>query len=274
MRVAFPEACAPHWADYAHALVEGVAACGDEPVRERERADCSVVWGWRHASIKKARHHPVLVMERGYIDRFNWVSLGWNGLNNKATRPPAQDWGQRYDDNFEPLVYHPWRVGPRFEGGYALLLGQVIGDASLAGIVYPQWLVSTARRMKVLGYDVRFRPHPKCQSLKCGFPVVTGTLEEALAGARFAVTYNSNSAVDAVFQGVPCVTADRGSMAWDVTSHNLLEPVIMPTRDKWAAWLAWQQWKPSELQDGSAWHVLREKMICNTENGTWPGTST
>jgi len=70
----------------------------------------------------------VLVMERGYIgDRTHWTSLGWNGLNGRARVPLAPaDGGARFERNYSRLM-HPYNPA----GHYALIIGQVPGDASL-----------------------------------------------------------------------------------------------------------------------------------------------
>jgi hypothetical protein len=260
VRVAIPppDECSPHWRDYAHALRSGIIACGDQLVSWHAHCDASVTWGWRYKARALATRGPVLVLERGYVERMQWISAGWNGLNGLAKRPIAQDTGQRWDDHFQPMVYRPWRVNPT---GYALLLGQVKGDAALDDLHYPSWLYDTAQQLINAGHKVVFRKHPKNATdywLPAGVSVApTALLTWDLRDAKFAVTFNSNSAVDAVLEGTPCVTEGRGSMAWDVTSHDMTIPVMLPNRSAWAAWLAWQQWLPAELESGAMWRVLR-----------------
>jgi hypothetical protein len=53
---------------------------------------------------------------------------------------------------------------------------------------------------------------------------------------------------------------DPGSMAWDVTEHDLsrIEFPIKPDRDQWAANLAYTQWTMDEMARGWAWaHLFR-----------------
>jgi hypothetical protein len=88
-----------------------------------------------------------------------------------------------------------------------------------------------------------------------------GNLAEALAGAAFAVTWNSNSGVDAAMAGVPVVAMDEGSMAWPVAAHDLGAVPRLPERRPWAAQLAWCQWRPEEIADGTAWEALSGAVV-------------
>jgi hypothetical protein len=250
-------------------LVQGISACGDQPlvVAQGERPPPGIqavaCWGWRRGEQFHAKGHPVLVVERGYVgDRFHWTSLGWNGLNGKAVRPDGRllfpkACGIRWAHHFAGGYLQSWQDNTK---GYALVLGQVPSDMSVKNVNLRSFYARTVAQLKALGHEVRFRPHPKAQHF---FPRnvtvtdCTSSLEDDLNDAKFAVTWNSNSAVDAVLAGVPCVTFDQGSMAWGVTSHSLEEPVTMPSRDDWVSWLAWQQWAPEELANGYAWQTLR-----------------
>ena len=193
-------------------------------------------------------------MERGYVgNRFEWFSLGWNGLNGRATPlPMPQDDGERFQRHHKALM-QPWR--PEGSGEYVLLVGQVPGDMSLAGKDLTHWYSNAALTARVR-YDlpVMFREHPV--AMERGVrrnPNYThpfeGTLDEALAGAAACVTFNSNTAVDAILAGVPTTVDNRGSMAWDVAGHRLGDS-IRPDRAAWASNLAWRQWKLDEIARG------------------------
>lgn len=267
--------CAPQgtYKPLAAALVKGIEAAGDRasPIAitaALHEYDAVACWGWRVGKrIRRTNPAiPILVMERGYVgDRFHWTSLGWNGLNRRAIFPspkPNEEnkISRRWLQNFGVGIYaNAWRKPS--EPGYALILGQVQADQACVNVnlayQYRAWAALLARR----GWEVKFRPHPKALMQATGLRSGTytrGTLAEDLAGAAFTVSWNSNSSVDSVLAGVPSVTLDEGAMAWDVTSHDLNEPVTMPSRTEWAAQLAWCQWQPSELTDGTAWKAVRE----------------
>lgn len=226
-------------------------------------ADFALCWGWRIGSTlrKNGYEGPILVMERGYLpDRFEWTSLGWDGLNGRARFNEPQDKGERFWRNFGHLACE-WE---RYDG-YYLVMGQVLGDMSLRGVDFVKWVKETIDTLDKLGVDVRFRPHPEAIRRGQAIPapqymIAGGTLADALSEAACVVTYNSNSGVDAVLAGIPAVTYDEGAMAWDVTSHHALQELVMPDRNEWFRRMAWTQWSMPEIERGEAWEVVKGAM--------------
>lgn len=226
-------------------------------------SDFCTVWGWRAGERIRAGGYdkPILVMERGYIgDRWQWTSLGWDGLNGRARWNAAKDDGERFWKNHGHLA-----CGWEKHDGYVLLIGQVDGDMALRGVNFGAWAKGCVSSLEARGLDVRFRPHPEAIRRGQTPPVtsgqhVGGDLRDALAGASFVVTWNSNTGVDAVLAGVPAVTMDEGAMAWPITSHSIDAPLVTPDRSQWFRDMAWRQWTLSEFEDGSAWEVVREAM--------------
>lgn len=213
------------------------------------KCDFVACWGWRTGSKLKSTGHLVLMVERGFLgDRIKtWASLGWNGLNNRATFPLTQDSGERFQTHFGESL-KTWRE-PN-QGKYALVLGQNPGDMSLAGRDAFSLVKDYCNQLKMRGIEPRVRWHPVHQQPE-------RTLDEDFENAEFSVTFNSNSAVDSVLAGVPCVTHDEGAMSWNVTSHSLDESLVRPNRERWLAWLAWTQWQIAEMKSGAAWDVVR-----------------
>lgn len=263
MRIVLFVGKAPHQVEHAEAFRNGLKRHGLSADIEQPKVvidcDLAVFWGHRHRDIirrQKDLGRRYLVMERGYIgDRFSWTSLGYDGLNGHADFCNQDVSGDRWDKHFAHLM-RPWRK----RDGYALVMGQVRGDAALQGVNWVGWASGTIAQLKALGHDVRFRPHPKDPGQCYGCPTLTGELENALAGASLVVTWNSNSGVDAALAGVPVVAMDRRSMAWDIAAHGLETAGITPDRTRWAHRLAWCQWRLSEIQDGDAWDHLKSGM--------------
>jgi hypothetical protein len=252
---------APHQSAHAQALAAGLRVHGIAARIERPEAPSRTAfvacWGWRYGQALRARGHEVLVMERGYVgDRFRWTSLGWNGLNGRATFRTPDD-PARFTAHHAPLL-RPWKSG----GDYVLLIGQVPGDASLGGMDLSRWYEETAAHAaRAYGLPVRFRPHPMAVQRGAARPVhaaptLGGTLDEALAGAAIVVTFNSNTGVDAVLAGVPTVAADCGAMAWPMAGRRIGDRWTLDRAD-WAARLAWCQWDMSEIASGLAWETVR-----------------
>ena len=237
----------------------------DEPAP----CDFAVIWGspFKHPRVKEATPR-LLVMEAGHIGgrdltRLTYTSCGWNGLQRRGRYPKVEDGGQRWKALYADFM-EPWRIQTE---GYALLLGQVPGDFSLYGLPsgFQSWAQAQTNMLRTLGYDVVFRPHPLCRKLghlttPDGAEESNGTLAEDLAGASFAVAFNSTSSVESVLAGVPTVTLDEGAMAWDVTSHQLSTDRVQPDRHAWAHWLAYTQWRLDELSSGFAWEHIHTAM--------------
>lgn len=216
--------------------------------------DLAVFWAHRPPIIQHQRDagRHYLCLERGFVgDRMHWISAGLNGLNGRATWLDCQDDGNRW------RLYHGHHLRDWREGGeYAVIMGQVPGDAALNGISYQRWLNKTSEQLFEAGYEVRFRPHPLAPGSYAPAPIIEGELYEVLDRAAVVATLNSTSGVDAALYGVPVIAFDEGSMAWDVASRAL--PPVRPDRAAWAHRLAWAQWSPGEIANGVAWSYLRE----------------
>lgn len=254
------EPATKHHNEHAKALQRGLKRHGiDSFVKSSGPFDTPVVacWGWRRGSVLRDLGKQVLVMERGYVgDRFQWTSLGWNGLNGRADfRLPAQVDDQRWRDNFENLM-KPWQMG----GDRIVVMGQHPNDASVRRIKFVEWADSVIEKLRTMtDTPIVFRPHPLAMRVRVKADTLHGDLASALVRAAAVVTYNSNSGVDAVLAGVPTIAMDEGSMAWPVTTHELMPEPPHKVRDDWAHRLAWCQWTLPEIESGLAWeHVGRD----------------
>jgi len=247
---------AEHQCQSADAIITGLQALSIRTGRSTFAATTKqvVCWGWSRGQALRQRGHDVLVIERGYIgDRTHWHSLGWNGLNGRAKMPDIDD-PQRYQVNFGGIPDYS-------DGDYILLIGQVPGDMSLQGKDLKPWCAQTAKAAeRAYGLPVVFRPHPVSveRGLVQGISGVEtdlGDLQESLDGAALVITWNSNTAVDALLAGKPALTFDAGSMAWDVSGHEVGDMLFLD-RSEWAAKLACKQWTLDEIASGNALEVL------------------
>lgn len=210
----------------------------------------------RQRQIKK----DVVVLETGYVNRGDGenhhYAAGFNGLNGRAdfknTNSPAD---RALKLQVEPK---PWR-----QGSDLILCGQVPWDASVDSTDHLKWLKWAAGELKKSGRHVVFRPHPLARHA-CppiwGCEYSTGPLSEDLKRAWGVFTFNSNSGVEALLEGVPVWAFDRGSMVWEEASHDFTDPEkpFMRGRDQWLRNLAYCQWTLDEMRKGEAWaHLSR-----------------
>lgn len=202
----------------------------------------------------------VIVLETGYVSRGDGenhhYAAGFNGLNGRADFRNKSMGPERWDALGVQLR-------PYSRGENVLLCSQVPWDASVEMHDHKQWVMETVQKLKVMTKrKVVFRPHPLAPlpPLK-GCAQSTGPLEADLADAHCVVTFNSNSAVEALIFGKPVFAFDEGSMAWELANKSLgeLENLDYPSRQQWARNLAFAQWTPQEMRQGLAWrHLSRE----------------
>lgn len=233
-----------------------------EQTRPTEPCDLLVLWGVRQKDMiaaQKASGGEVCILERGYIgDRFKWASVSFGGgLNGRGEYRGPLDDPSRWEQHFARLM-KPWRAP---KNDLALIMGQIPADSAVSGVSLPNFYNAAFQAFSKAGFDVRVRPHPGTRhhvaERYVGLPTVSPQIPitDALADAAVVVTWNSNSAVDAVLAGVPAVAMDQGSMAWPVTGHDLTPPP-MPHRDAWAHAMAWKQWTKDEMASGECWAAI------------------
>lgn len=223
------------------------------------KCDLAVCWGTRRPHQMRTGTRS-LIIERGYIgDRFHWTSVGYDGLNGRADFCNREVGGHRWDTLFSKYM-RPWKNTTK--GKYILLAGQVPNDMSLRGLDTGKMYEQVRLAAENAGIPLLFRPHPKAPHVRiAGIPnVQSGNLTDDLGRALWVVTINSNTSVDAVLQGIPTVTMDKGSMAYDVTGHDPGKMPPSPDRTKWAHSLAFTQWSPDEISMGKAWDHLKSGM--------------
>lgn len=202
--------------------------------------------------IHEAAGEMVIICETGYLRRgdteSNYYAVGLNGLNGRAefrneASPP---------DRFRELALQvkPWRKN----GNHVLICGQVPWDASVDNINFKQWQRETVEKLKGLtNRKLVFRQHPKLALVR--------PLSEDLKDCWAAVTFNSNTAVEAAIEGIPVFVDDEGTMAGPVANWFLsdIENPKMPDREQWLYDLAYTQWKPREMREGKTWrHLFKE----------------
>ena len=161
----------------------------------------------------------------------------------------------------------------RKEGQHVLILGQVGRDASLRGLDIAAWLGETARAVRErttrpimvrLHPSMRWRDRERALAACAGIDGLTiSPIESSFAAdirdAWTCITYSSGGAVDALLAGVPPICLSPASLAYTLCSQSLddIETPLEPDRTQFFRDLAYSQWTPTEIGDGTAWrHIL------------------
>ncbi len=203
----------------------------------------------------------VIILETGYINRgdeeTNHYAVGFGGMNGRADFRNQNSPPDRWRKLGVELL--PWRT---IQGDkYILLCGQVPWDANVEHVHIEQWLLESYRKIKArTDRKVYFRPHPRALGRLAlrDLEEHTGPIDWRQVHA--VVTFNSNTAVEAIINGVPAFVEDIGSMATTVSSRSLydIEFPWYPDRQRWAQDLAYAQWTPQEMREGRTWsHLTR-----------------
>lgn len=89
---------------------------------------------------------------------------------------------------------------------------------------------------------------------------MSNSLEFDFNRAWCCITYNSNSAVEAVLHGLPSITLDTSSPAYDVSHHFIknIEDDVSFDLDSWLKKIAFMQWSPDEILSGKAWYYIKK----------------
>jgi hypothetical protein len=289
-----------------NAFATGLAACGYDVVRtsdgptiehQWQRPTVMACWnGLRDGTMARASEAmgvPLIRLEHGFWDRHNYTQADHEGILHWASwaeriAGPAPQVGRRRLDRF---VHDRQPMRARSDG-YVLVLGQIANDtqmldSEIRGPVPLQRYVKRALPKGVQAYfrphpAARYRPHPRHETL----PMMGGNdeagdyrktkggtgLAEALAGARFIVTINSNAIVEACCAGVPCLAFGphlgiaAGAVARTTlpTLRNDIESMLsgwapeQAVVDNYLCWLASRQWNNEELSAGAVVGELLE----------------
>lgn len=244
--------------------------------------DAIFVWGTHGISgvlplVFRDKGKPAFVMERGFFDRFNYTQIDHAGFNATASwaptlRTPAPAVGTK---RFRAV----WGRPPDLfftRQGYCLVLLQISADAQLKGAEFqqPGPFVRAVDAAAPNGLEIRVRAHPlsewHCSPRGRALEMIEGTLAEAVAGAKFAVTINSNAGNECLAMGCPVLCMgpapyEIAGVAPRTTSKDLRfhlaemnagrRPVDVAVGN-YLAHLACRQWARDELATGEALRMI------------------
>jgi hypothetical protein len=166
---------------------------------------------------------------------------------------------KRPDDRFRGFKkkFQPWKKG----GRKILIAAPDEKPMKFYGQDLDDWLDETVTEIKKhTDRPIEVRRRDKLRTDR----LIKNTLKEALNNDVFAlVTFNSNAAVEAIFEGIPVFTLSPTSAASPVGLKDLsqIENPYYPDSDKlydWGCHLAYGQFHISEIKTGKAKRMLEE----------------
>lgn len=213
-------------------------------------------------------------------NRLGWYSYKWTeGIFLNKNSPPDR-WNAFVKNT--GCKIKPWKsIGDKI-----IIMEQKKGDSSLTSLYekgyknFTEWTQQIVNEIrKHTDRPIVIRPHPRNTRGAIKSQAVVGHnitvsenvtlggqqggtgLDEDLKQAYCVVTYNSLSAIEAVCEGIPVFAMDDGSMVWPI-AHKKLSKIENINYDvditQWCNDIAYTQWTPAEMQDGTAWQHLRQ----------------
>jgi len=257
-------------------------------------SDLAVIQGWVHANSGNTPHlvfRKRVIAEQKRIGKHT-LAIDSNlflyrdpGNTKKYLRFSLDDvfptTGNYFTDNINPLRWQqikqdldidlkPWTNN----GRYILLCLQRNGGWSMAGKDVMDWCNSTIKEIKkYTDRQIVIRAHPgdikraNTYLKKLNDPSVLisrkPNIIDDFKNSWATVTYNSSPGVASAIEGVPVFVTDSNpciSQAYDVCNTELskIESPLMPDRQNWIEKLSMSHYNFNDLQNGTAWKIIKE----------------
>lgn len=194
--------------------------------RQRE-SDIAVLLGTTYFRAVEATGRYLLVDRASFGDP-HYVQLVWDGHGRRGNHCVPDE----HDVRPIEVDVHKWEKN----GSRIIVCGQTETYS-------PEYRCLEDWYDEVSPFATHFRHHPAGGN-PTGLP-----LAQDWTDCRLAICLNSSVAVEAVLGGIPTVTMDEHSLAWDVTSHDP-GVSLTPDRRDWLHWLTWTQWRWDEIEQG------------------------
>lgn len=259
----------------ARAMAAGAKVCGETveivdnfncPIQ----ADVCIAYGWRHPELFDAY--------RARGGQYVYIDLGWWGRKPKGDvlggfhkvtvngREPGPYFrGAHPSDRFTAhgLTIAPWRRS----GSHILLAGMSAKSAKTRGFKAGEWERNTIDLIRAAtDRPIVYRPKPSDPD---AWPIEgvyysppDQPVEVALANSWAVMTLHSNVAIDGLLAGVPCFCREGVGAALSFSDFaHIADPPLPAGREQLMADIAYCQWTPSEMADGTCWRYLRERAL-------------
>jgi hypothetical protein len=233
---------------------------------------------------------PYIVWEEGSFRQFPmYKKVGWYHYNNTGIFNNIDVDNSRWKNfvSTNKLKIKDWRTN----GDYILIMGQVEKDSALISLYdqgfnsFIDWITKTVTELrKYTDRPIVIRPHPRdLNNYKIGCDNIIKNnvnisisenfslddvnrvfggngLFKDLKQAYAVITYNSNSIVEAICEGVPVFALDKGSVAYDIAHKDLS---VIENLDRsidisnWCSRVAYTMWNNKEIEKGETWAHLK-----------------
>lgn len=264
-------------------IASGLALHGDsltvKPIGDFQgpEGDCGMIVGVVKREVLWAHQRagvPCAYVDKGYYrDRAPYKGLSlpkWWRLCWNDTHPTKYLMNvKRPTDRWELLDSRLQERNPA--GRDIVILGSSAKFHHTCGLPHPtEWARDLVRQIRTYSNrQILYRPKPSWADAE----PVDGTvfdhgkktrIEDALARAYCSITYGSIACVDSILAGVPAIVLGNG-VAGPVAEPRIPfipQPrwVSHEERVQWISNLCYSHFRPQEIEDGSAWAIVKEQL--------------
>jgi len=168
-----------------------------------------------------------IIAEQGFINRKKYFSLGVNGIGGLSKRLPKNC----PDDRLKMLNIDIKDLKIN-KSGYILFCAQLPWDSQVKSVNYIEWVYNILNMLKKTKKQILFRYHPLFLKSKKGkkykFKIPKSIkidknkiLNNSLKNAYCVISFNSNSLVDSIIQGLPIIACHKMSVVYNLSTKNI-----------------------------------------------------
>jgi hypothetical protein len=260
-------------------------------------ADCYIQWNiynpYRRDKDTKYQYvlnsgKPFIVCEESVFREYRqYKRIGWSNFKNNLGNFNNKNCNSSRWKKFQKdtkIKINDWNS----PGDNILIMCQLEYDAALIELYqrgyksFKEYLLSIIQEVrKHTDRKIVVRPHPKDLKSYRNFYIpftnvelsINYTNEDPLLlsggkglhadlnNAYCVITYNSNSAIDAICKGIPTFTLDKTSPAYEIGHKDLSKIESLDYNIDISTWcneIAYTIWNPAEIKSGETWNHLKE----------------
>lgn len=221
--------------------------------RANIQGDVAIAYGWNHRPIFE-KHAQYVYFDLGYWNRhpakrpregmYRVAVNSWDTADHMLDGMP--------DDRFVASDLVLWPHEPR--DCRRIMIALMSDKAAIAKGMRPrEWEKKAAIQIRGEGFDTSYRYKTDACNL---------SIEKALAQVQAVISYSSNVSVDALINGVPSYSELGVGRLWSLyrDGGTLSNPYFPDdaARHQLLSDVAYAQWSPSEMRNGSAWDYIRQ----------------
>jgi len=166
-----------------------------------------------------------IIAEQGFINRQKYFSLGVNcvaGLSQRLPQNCPDDRLKMLNIDIKDLKIN--------KSGYILFCAQLPWDSQVKSVNYIEWVYNILKILTKTKKKILFRYHPLYlkKKHKNKFKIPNSVqidqnkiLNDSLKNAYCVISFNSNSLVDSIIQGVPIIACHKMSVVYNISTKNI-----------------------------------------------------